>query len=301
MPDDGHEPEETSSSASPPRGSDLSESPRYYRGRVSAGGGQPVRLTERRPIDSLSVDEATRSQVSIIRRTLIAYRDAARELLQGRYRDLGDVAPPHLRVVCDAMAILCDDGVLIRWDRHAADDPKVRVGFPRQGGTVTSMVPGFSDGYVYCPPDRAAFKLPPDGPRLFLARGEPGGELTPLVDVAIGFVADWTELRQQSDSTQTRPVPLVSLTSEMTIQLSGEEYADTAEPVQGEGQPFLLVGQLRLVTGWEAFEVYPPFDANLWQPNLAPMWAEMDLLGAATRQHLLDRQLQATRYPLDSP
>ncbi len=55
---------------------------------------------------------------------------------------------------------------------------------------------------------------------------------------------------------------------------------------------FLLTSRIKLKVGWEAFEVYPSFDPQLWQSAMAPTWAELDLLAAAARHNLRDQQLR---------
>src|SRR5207249_11493452 len=89
-----------------------------------------------------------------------------------------------------------------------------------------------------------------------------------------------------------RPVPYVSVTNEFDFQLVGE-LLDESEPMRpGRGQPFLLRSKMLLKVGWEAFEVYPPFDPKVWQSDLASTWAELDLLAAAARRNLHDQQLR---------
>ena len=44
--------------------------------------------------------------------------------------------------------------------------------------------------------------------------------------------------------------------------------------------------------GWEAIELYPPYRADTWNPALAPLWAENDLLASVLRRNLIDNKLR---------
>jgi hypothetical protein len=58
-------------------------------------------------------------------------------------------------------------------------------------------------------------------------------------------------------------------------------------------QPFILRTRIKLPLGWEAFEIFPPFDHELWDPALAAMRAERDLLAFAVQRNLLDAQFRS--------
>lgn len=60
----------------------------------------------------------------------------------------------------------------------------------------------------------------------------------------------------------------------------------------GRGQKILTRTPFKLPYGWEAIELFPPYDADTWDPSLAPLWAEMDLLAAITRRNLQEQQLR---------
>jgi hypothetical protein len=44
---------------------------------------------------------------------------------------------------------------------------------------------------------------------------------------------------------------------------------------------------------WQAFEVYPAFQAEYWKPEFAALWAETDLLAAVARRQFANTQLAA--------
>jgi hypothetical protein len=86
-----------------------------------------------------------------------------------------------------------------------------------------------------------------------------------------------------------RPTALVSVRNEFDLTLVGEMVPETA----GLGRRFVMRSRFRIPVGWEAIEVYAPYGAEVWKPDLAPLWAETDLLAAAARWNLQDAQFRA--------
>ena len=61
---------------------------------------------------------------------LRAYRKAERELVEGPYASVRELAPPHLRVPCHIYVVCCLDGVIVRYDAAGEEEPKMRGSFP---------------------------------------------------------------------------------------------------------------------------------------------------------------------------
>src|SRR5436190_1443482 len=262
----------------------------FFRGRFTFQFGQPLVISEREEI----VPPFTEEQSALGRQiglTFKAYREAAKSLLVEKYQALREIVPPHLRSECDCLVIVCDDGVVVRYDRQTGDAPKVRTGIIEDSDrSVTAVAPKLSEQYVFFPLDPTGFELPPEGPRLqlFTISGTTG-ERTLLADARLGIVVPWGELRQQPPA-PARPVPLVSVTNEFDFLTQGELFNEGDEARPGTGQPFVTRSHVKLAVGWETIEVYPPFDPGVWQPSVAPLWAELDLLAAATRRNQQDQQ-----------
>ncbi len=264
---------------------------RFYKGKISVQPGKPIEISERD--ESVQAHE-DRPEVAAIGETLSAYLRSAKQLIEGRYRELADFAPIHMRVPCDCWAIVCDDGIIVRWDRNEGEEkPKVRIAWPQEGATtISALVPGFSERHIYCPTELTNFELPSDGQRIQLSKvNSLTGEQTPLVEARIGIIVNWTDIQNQPAAPSTRPVPVVSVVSELEIQIGGEQFDESAETRRGTGQEFLLTSRIRLPVGWEAFEIYPPFDPAIWRPGAAKDWAELDLLAAAARHNVRQQQL----------
>jgi hypothetical protein len=82
------------------------------------------------------------------------------------------------------------------------------------------------------------------------------------------------------------------MANDFTLQMFGEMGGEPAAFSPSPGRPFLLKGHFQLPVGWRVIEVFPRYPIELWRPDLAPTWAELDLLGVAATRNLLDQQLQ---------
>lgn len=270
----------------------VGEGPKAFEGTLTIQPGRPA-VWSRTEAVPLPVSAEKRALIDQLLTTLRAYRGAAKTLLAGTYAGLRDVAPAHLRVDCDVAAIVCDDGIIVRRDRHdpsSGHDPKTRIAFIPE--SVTKLARQVSEGFIHCPLETAGYDIGPDAPRVaLLATSLTTGESRVIADGRVAIVVPWGELTKQEPA-KNRPVPYVSVPNEFDL-LVGAERSDESEPRRlGSGQRFLLRSKGPLGMGWETFEVYPPFDAQVWQPAIAPAWAELDLLAAAARHNLRDQQFR---------
>jgi hypothetical protein len=280
-------------SASLKAGKEPASASRHFKGMINLQPGKPIRIVETAQVARPAV---ARPELDAIAATLALYQKAARELLSGRYRELANVAPAHMRVPCDCWVVLCDDGIIVRWDKHEGEDrPKVRTAWPQDGPTtLEALVPNFSERFVYCPVDTSNFQFPPDGQKLLFAIGNAAtGQQRPVMESPIGVLVNWEEAQKQLPLATNRPIPLASVVNELGLEILGEEFDAAAEPKPGTGQEFVLVARIRLPVGWEAFQLFPPFDLAIWRPDAAQVWAELDLLAASAQQNLRREQLNA--------
>src|SRR6266851_5144234 len=294
------EPDPQDTAAKSETDDDATEPRRFYKGKISAQAGKPIEVSDRHELER---PEGLRPEGNAIGDTLRAYGRSARQLIKDRYQMLADFAPLHMRVPCDCWALICDDGIIVRWDRHfGEEEPKVRIAWPQEGGTtIPELAPAFSERFVYCPADISSFVPSPDGQRIQMNKFDSvTGQQTPIAEGQVAIVVNWGAIQNQPVATLTRPVPAVSVVSELEIQIGGEEFDASVEPKPGTGQEFLLTGRLRLPVGWEVFEIYPPFDPELWRPAAAKEWAELDLMAAAAR-HAVQQQLLENNPELLSP
>ncbi len=118
------EPEGPSSESEP------AATPQFFHGKFIIRPGQPIELTSGEEPPPNLTDEQ-RALIDPIRTTLAAYRDAVRDLLAAKYRDLADLAPAHMRVPCDCTVFICDDGLI--YGGPTCQAPFVALRYPRPG------------------------------------------------------------------------------------------------------------------------------------------------------------------------
>jgi Domain of unknown function (DUF4263) len=275
---------------------DSGTAPRIFSGKVTIEGAKPIAITTGQET-APKVDPRLRERSEPIALALKEYQRAARALLEGKYSHLIDAAPAHMRTPSDCWVVLCEDGVVVRWEGAAQADPKVRMVFEWDGAQpkVESVVPKLSQGVVYCSADPTNFVHPGDGQCLQFGRVDPAtGQMTLVFDGFMGVVVPWDSHLHQpgSDTPVSRPVPVVSVANEFMVQMLGEMFDGPAESTPGAGRQFVAVGHFELPVGWHAIEVFPPYEPALWRAEIAPMWAELDLLAVVTTRNVLDRQFQ---------
>jgi hypothetical protein len=266
-------------------------------GRLEIRGGQPLAFiedsnpTEPVPEPPQHLQEAA----SKIAATLKAYRDAAKNLLNGRYADLRDLAPNHLKAPCDIAVICCNNGIIIRYDIGKEGDLKVRSG--AIDGTLTELAPKFSDALLHFPLDRANYDPGPDGIKLEMGKVDlRTGASEPISTIRIVLLGSLQlDPAVPIPSPPSRPPCLVSLTNELQLVMSG-----VVVPIDPKAagnidrtREFVAHGTIGLQVGWQALEVYPAFQAEYWKPEFASMWAETDLLAAAARRQFAQAQFVA--------
>lgn len=270
---------------------------KHKRGRLEVRGGQPLAFTE----DPNAVETAPepprelREAASQIIATLKAYRDAVKNLLSGRYSDLRDFAPSHLRESCDIAAICCKNGIIVRYDLGKEGATKIRGG--AIDGTLTELAPKFSDSLLHFPLDRATYDPGQDGIRLEMAKGDlQTGAMEPINTIRFVILGNLQfDPGVSIPPPPSRPLCLVSLTNELQLVMSG-----VVVPVDPRSagnidttRDFLAHGTVKLQVGWQALEVYPAFQPEYWKPEFAALWAETDLLAAVARRQFADAQLAA--------
>src|SRR5206468_827670 len=86
-----------------------------------------------------------------------------------------------------------------------------------------------------------------------------------------------------------RPVPIASVQNEFDFYVEAETLVAGGD----RSRRFLVRNTVRLQFGWQEIEVYGPFSAAIWRPEVARMWAETDLLAAVARRNLQDAQFRA--------
>lgn len=255
--------------------------------------GKPIRFEH--PADaSIQTDENSLS--AKIGKTFKAYRDAVKNLLEGRYQHLKSIAPAHLRVPCNTIVFICTDGIFVRYDLAENSSPKVTVA--RTEKSLSEIAPQFSDFVVHFPADPTNYTPPGQGPQLNLSVHDKNGNVTrdlmTISPMVFGSTA-WPE-GLEIPAPPGRPVCLVSLQNEFDIAFDGHiEDSSPASPRKIENEPtqFVARSRVQLPVGWQAIEVYPLLGKEYWIPEATPLWAEIDLLFSLAQRNAKDSEYKA--------
>jgi hypothetical protein len=260
------------------------------KGFLEARLGQPLFFKEEPSDDSGTEQKRTFAP------TLRAYRDAAVDLLRGKYQDLGMFAPTHLAKPGNITAIHCNDGLIVRYDIPGEEESKVRS--LRVQGTLAEVTPKLSDNVIHFPADPSNYHPGPEGPTLQLSKfqlddpsvQEPIVTFRPFVFAKASLPAGF-----RLPGPPHKPPCLISMTNELHMSMEGVVEPTDPQPqgAMNQGRGFIAASRFTLRVGWQAIEIYPLVDLSYWRPDYATLWAETDLLAAVARRQFADAQFAA--------
>jgi hypothetical protein len=236
--------------------------------------------------------EELQDAASIVGSVFKAYREAAKNLLAGRYIDLRELAPSHLKNPCDIAVICCENGIIVRYDLGKEGATKVRSG--AVAGSLTEWAPQFSDNVLHFPVDRTNYDPGPNVLKLEMTKiNFATGAQETISTVPFAIIASLQfDPAVSLPEPPSRPPCLVSLTNELQLVMAG--VVVPADPKAAgnidKSREFVAHGAMTLQVGWQALEVYPAFQAKYWKPEFATLWAETDLLAAVARQQFARAQ-----------
>ena len=219
-------------------------------------------------------------------RAIKEYLKSSKDLLEGKYAELKSLAPLHMTSACRPIVFHFADGMLVRFDRR--DNPDLKVGVVlMQEESLSVWAPRLSDGFVHCPEQIEGFDPGDQIPSIELFATKTDGGIIEDTKRAISLVvvAPLDALRVAgSMGHDPLPSPPLSVRSEFNISLRGE----LMEVGEESGLPFVTDSQIRFPVGWEAIEIFPPYDARSWDPKFSALRAERDLLAAIAARNLRD-------------
>jgi hypothetical protein len=259
------------------------EGPELKRGVLRIRRGVPLAIeasTTDVGADDITPEDS--AKIDRVSKTLKVYLSASRNLVAGRYAELRDYVPEHMTSACRPSAFLLDDGIIVRYD--LVDNPELVVSAYRLHGSITDWAPRLSEDVVHCPRDAASFDPGEKGLTISWSKRTPDGAITPVTAIRIAIVAAIGEAQSQRHA-GARPTPIASVTNEFEAVLVGETVPSGGR----REQQFLVRNRLRAPVGWRTIEVYPEFNPDIWNPDIASLWAEADLLAAVARRNLQEQ------------
>jgi hypothetical protein len=257
---------------------------------VTVRPNAPLEFSPEGEAESLASREES-PKLKRIGETIKAYLRSSRELLQSKYSAIRDLAPTHMTDACFPTAFLFADGILVRFDSQANPDLMVRVGLVPGQGTLAEWAPRLSESFVHCPADAEGYDPGDQVVTLRLSTMTATGQhLGDLSDMRLFAAASLPPNTSESVATSRgRPSPIISVRNEFDLAL----LCQMASEAESAGRRFVVRTRFRIPVGWEAIEIYPPYKSEVWDPELAPLWAEADLLAVAMRRNLREAELRA--------
>lgn len=235
---------------------------------------------------SRSRQRTPREQVAFeIGQALKSYKKAALALLaDDGYSEFIDLVPLHLKVPSHIYVVHCNDGIFVRYDQlKEGETPQIRTA--EHQSDISWFTPNFSEQVVHICDDPTTFVPPKTGPRLDIgmidfATGEKKSQIT-IHPVVLVTTPDQTKLKLKTIT--NRPVCLAAAVCETEIGMQG--HLAPSQEHSEEMTNWFAHSALRMPVGWLAIEIYPVPESDTWNEQIAPMWAEMDILAAVARKN----------------
>jgi Domain of unknown function (DUF4263) len=263
------------------------------RGQVVVQPGQPLKFVE---ADVPTTTSAPANPIGkTIGATLKAYRKAAKELLEGKYIGQKELAPPNMRGPCDIFVLRCSDGILVRYDLVSHEEAKIRCG--HMEATLAEVAPQFSEQVIHFPQNPLTYVPSTGGVEIALTTTDPktGTIAVPLKMRPMVYATTKLPDGFQMPPPPARPICLAAVHNEIYIQLQGvlEPTNSPTGSFAQESENFIAHSCIKLPVGWQTIEIYPSLGDEYWKPEYAPLWAELDLLGAIAQSNAIMSNLGA--------
>ncbi len=227
--------------------------------------------------------------VNLLGKVVRAYRNAAKELLAGKYSNLREHAPDYLIDPGNIIVACCEDGAVIRYERKS-DASKIYSGWLTEGLHQAAAL--LSQNLIQCRESHQSISNDKDVGIVYKTSivGEDGSTRRELSSFKICFEAI-TDRPEHIPEPPQKPLCVASVQNTCEFQLHGEIVPAADET--SEGQSFLTRTKFRLPVGWECIEIYPCLNLDAWKVEYAPVWAENDILASVTAKQLHESHYQS--------
>lgn len=249
-----------------------------------------VRLDRDKPPEFIPVEstvEVTEGQIEtmkIVGETITAYVNATKELLNGQYSHLREFVPLHLKSPRSIVICCSDDAVVVRYERQKSEPPKVDLLWT--SSPLPESIGFISQKLIRCRlPGTPEEVLPGQGmPLVFFVQNRATGEQVNALNFRM--VADCLLVAPDKlPQPPKKPYCLISARSTFIFNL-------TVLLPENESGPQTISGTVpfQLEASWDCIEVFPFFSRDFWKPENAAVWAEIDILAAATSAHQVTKK-----------
>src|SRR5262249_37848220 len=139
-------------------------------GKVHLTGIDPMQFDIESEVDAKDFSKNERNIADRVGKTLNAYLRTCKQLLEGRYHHLRDLAPVHLADTGKVLAMCCLDGVVLRYERNAGVR-ELAVAWSKS--TLIDVAEQMSQNFVHCYLDKDyTSTVPETGLEITLFKGD---------------------------------------------------------------------------------------------------------------------------------
>jgi hypothetical protein len=257
--------------------------------------GRPIVLNDQGKL------EATADQRELIDRIgplVKGYLEAGHSLIANEYRSVRSLAPSHLTQASKAFVLICDDGIMIRYENSEDDKDHVLVGFMHE--PLQTASPKISESVLYCVTgDSDDAEVPATGGVVLnLVKGQADGSQEKFAEFRIAYKCRLPEPETDPETAFGKPFRLFGVRSEVEIQMLAE--AIEIDNPANEARQFVLRAPMSLPVGWNYIEVYPRVRTDNWDPRFAKSWAENDILTWVMRAQMMNDHFRSLDPNVDS-
>jgi antiviral defense system Shedu protein SduA len=258
------------------------------KGQLTLEGANPMSFVEVNEGPSEPWSPQQEAIVDAVSSAVKSYLKNTETLASEKYAHLRDKIPEYLSNPGQVLVAVCNDGVVIRYEKKIRTERKLAITVMRQG--IAEVAALLSQNLVHIQsPDSPLPQNENFGVEFKLTLHSPSAETSK--DIIATRI--WFQVRPvlvtQEELPGAKPYCLLSVRNGLVLEIHGELVSEAG--AARSSQPFIARSPMRLMAGWDCIEVFPGFKAEMWNANFAPLWAESDVLSAALIAHSQDAQL----------
>ncbi len=256
-------------------------------GKVFLDGIKPMVFVDTNK-KSESVNNNELSTLNNVAKTVLEYLKAGKEMLENKYHNLREFAPPHLLNPGNALIIQCRDGIVIRYENS---ENSCRILGTLMDNDLPNTASFLSQNVVHCKyDDKKALNYEKVGIPMKISIYNPTtGKSKEMLSAKILFEIT-ISLPQKRPAHTQKPFCLLSVQNRFELCIAGElDGVDESK----KSQEFITRTNMKMPVGWECIEVYPSINSKDWNPDYANIWAENDILASVASRQFNEMHFQS--------
>ena len=255
--------------------------------RIHFEGKNPLSFPDHEEVvvtEAPSVEEQEACDLMV--KSLDAYVREAKKLLEGKYAHLREFAPRHFLEKGNILAIICTNGLVIRYERKT-ENPQIIVG----GSSRTIEETTFNMSQKLVVFDDYPVSEEEKGLIITFGVSDSPHELgRPIHSLRLYHECQNT-IPSELPRPPRKPFCLLSIQDSHELQIHGKVVPEGQSDC--EGYDFIIRQKLEVSIGWACIEVFPGTDFSGWRPEFAATWAETDILASVLRSQARDQKFSS--------